>query len=462
MPTKKKTLAKLNSFLNANSPKLAFFLHHIWRNQQQAVTYKELREAIRRGEFDMSYMLQWQQDYSVFVNTYYAAVAQQAIDTATQELRAQYPVLEDAMPSLMDNFIQTQGGRLIREVTTSQYTAINTLVRQAALSDTMTGDQLARAIRPCIGLTQRQAQSVFHLHNDLIDQGIDAATAQKRTERYAEMVHRRRSALIAQTELAYAYNNGQQALMEEAVKNGTIAPGATKVWYTAADERVCESCGKMDMQEVPWDATFSNGKVTAPAHPNCRCAVAYRNLKPPAPQPKPQPKPTPEPQPTPEPEPAPKPKTQTGQDSERPMLLTTDDPIREILGSAFQSHPKQVKAIIADLQQKGVEIVSRPGALAYDPSLVPGMPGRFIIDPEASYSAWLHEKKHVDDDEARGWQGISVFKDMRVVYNMEKRAYDVEIDFAKRLGYNDIVKRLRALKKARREALLRGPNRKKP
>lgn len=286
MPTKKKTLAKLNSFLNANSPKLAFFLHHIWRNQQQAVTYKELREAIQRGEFDMSYMLQWQQDYSVFVNTYYAAVAQKAIDTATQALRAQYPVLEDAMPSLMDNFIQTQGGRLIREVTTSQYTAINTLVRQAALSDTMTGDQLARAIRPCIGLTQRQAQSVFHLHNDLIDQGIDAATAQKRAEHYAEMVHRRRSALIAQTELAYAYNNGQQALIEEAIKNGTIAPDVTKVWYTAADERVCESCGKLDMQEIPWDATFSNGKITAPAHPNCRCAVAYTKLKALAPQPK--------------------------------------------------------------------------------------------------------------------------------------------------------------------------------
>lgn len=100
------------------------------------------------------------------------------------------------------------------------------------------------------------------------------------------MVHRRRSALIAQTELAYAYNNGQQALIEEAVKNGTIAPGATKVWYTAADERVCESCGKLDMQEVPWDATFSNGKVTAPAHPNCRCAVAYTKLKSLAPPPK--------------------------------------------------------------------------------------------------------------------------------------------------------------------------------
>lgn len=283
--SKKSTLDKLNGFLDKTSPKLAYFLQHTWKNQQQAVTYKELRTAIEHGEFDMGYLLQWQQDYSNFIVQHYAPLAQQAIDASTQSLLARFPVLEDAMPSLVSNFIETQGGRLIREVSTSQFAAINTLVRQAALSDTMTVDHLARAIRPCIGLTTRQAISVTHVYDSLIDQGFTPQEAERKEKLYAEMVHRRRASTIAQTELAFAYNQGQQSLIEESIKDGTILPGVTKTWYTAADERVCDKCGKIDMEEVPLDETFSIGVKLPPAHPLCRCTVAYNNLQSPAPPP---------------------------------------------------------------------------------------------------------------------------------------------------------------------------------
>ena len=39
-------LNKLNSFLNAASAEPAYILHSTWTNQQNAITYKEIREAI--------------------------------------------------------------------------------------------------------------------------------------------------------------------------------------------------------------------------------------------------------------------------------------------------------------------------------------------------------------------------------------------------------------------------------
>ena len=43
-------LEKLRSFLNEKEPRLIQFLQRLWGNQQRAITYKEIREAILRGD----------------------------------------------------------------------------------------------------------------------------------------------------------------------------------------------------------------------------------------------------------------------------------------------------------------------------------------------------------------------------------------------------------------------------
>ena len=134
-------------------------------------------------------------------------------------------------------------------------------------------------------------------------------------------------------------------------------------------------------------------------------------------------------------------------------LRTTDDPIREILGSAFQSHPKETQEILEELREKGIEVTFRHGVMGYMPSPTPGRGGQIVIDPEASYSAWLHERQHVYDDEQSGWMGFRNFQDPEVAAAMEDRAYDVEIAFAEKMGYNDIVKRLKRLKSDRYEGV---------
>ena len=41
-------LDRLNAFLNAAEPEPVYWLTRLWNDQQQAVTYKELREAIEQ------------------------------------------------------------------------------------------------------------------------------------------------------------------------------------------------------------------------------------------------------------------------------------------------------------------------------------------------------------------------------------------------------------------------------
>ena len=47
-----------------------YFLHNFWKAQSNAITYKELREAIMNGYLDEATLQAWQQDYSLFVKSH--------------------------------------------------------------------------------------------------------------------------------------------------------------------------------------------------------------------------------------------------------------------------------------------------------------------------------------------------------------------------------------------------------
>ncbi len=136
------------------------------------------------------------------------------------------------------------------------------------------------------------------------------------------------------------------------------------------------------------------------------------------------------------------------------VLHTFHDPMREKMGAAFSSHPQEMKRIEKALKRKGIEITPRSGSMGYSPHPTGGKPGKLIMDPEASYSAWLHELKHLSDDEASGWMGFRLIEDAEKFADLEDAAYDVEIDFARKNGYNRIVKRLERLKFERRQEIL--------
>jgi len=275
----------LDGWIDYSSPKLGTFLTRTWKNQQQALTYKEIREAIQNGQLDISYLSQWRQDYSKFIINGYAPLAQQAIDNSVKAVTSQFGVGAKILQNqYIDNFISSRGGKLIREVTQEQYKAINVLVRQATMSEGMDVQELAKAIRPTVGLTQRQSMAAFHRYEQAKKDGYSEDEARQQQAAYAEKLHRQRAETIAITEMAYAYNYGQQAYMEQCIKDGTIG-GCQKEWITALDERVCDICGSLDKKVVEMDEDFIAGGITVPvppAHPRCRCVCNYVNVLPPA------------------------------------------------------------------------------------------------------------------------------------------------------------------------------------
>lgn len=125
---------------------------------------------------------------------------------------------------------------------------------------------------------------------------------------------------------------------------------------------------------------------------------------------------------------------------------TTDDPMREVTGAGIESNPKEINEILKELKAAGVEVVHRQEGMTYIPGILPGQPGQFIITPDASYSAWLHERQHFLDDKEDGFPGMRIFEDIERCKQREINAYNVEIELAKKHGRKDIVERLEALK----------------
>lgn len=269
-------LNRLSRFLDKDDPKLATFLTHMWNDQQNAVTYRELRYAVLDGVLSMDYLIGWQQDYSNFVVESYGPMVEEAVKASTKSLLKEYGgYLQDPQISIMDEYIRQNGARLVREISTAQFNAINTLVRDASLTGNLTIDQLARAIRPCIGLTERQSRSAYNLYKQLREDGVPHSKAIKQQARYAEKQHRYRAATIAQTEMARAYNASCDAVVQQNAEAGYVGEDSTKEWYTARDERVCPVCGAMHGEKTTLNGTFSNGETEPPGHPCCRCALKY-------------------------------------------------------------------------------------------------------------------------------------------------------------------------------------------
>ena len=130
------------------------------------------------------------------------------------------------------------------------------------------------------------------------------------------------------------------------------------------------------------------------------------------------------------------------------VFRTIDDPVREVLGSAYDSHPNEVARIKKNLEKMGVEFIEQDenfnGSIAYYPGAVLGTPGQFKINKNASYGAWIHEEQHAIDDKESGWQGSRIVWTNEAI-EWERRAYQKEIDLMKKMGYNEIVQRLEKL-----------------
>lgn len=283
-------LKRLRSFLDATEPQTVKFLMNFWGEQQSAITYKELREAILSGDISLARLEQWRIDYSKLVNEKLAPEWEKAMIAAADELKRSYPYfLYNPQNELAQEYIKERGAFLVTSIVEEQRDALQSATLHALnLDDAMTADRLSHILRPMIGLTEPQSKAYLNYWKAAWDTGAEAGLSQKsideRAERmaanYAIKQHRYRAQTIARTELASAYNRGTYNATKQAQTQGYIGD-CKKVWLTADDERVCPVCGTIDGESVNMDAKFSIDADVPPAHPNCRCAVAYEEISPP-------------------------------------------------------------------------------------------------------------------------------------------------------------------------------------
>jgi hypothetical protein len=187
-------------------------------------------------------------------------------------------------------------GKMITYITDETLLAVRVLIKRA-IREGIPPNEVARLVLSIIGqpgattneqpgmlgLNHIQVQDAMNYRETLINMGHNQDTVDKLLGKYVAKKLKRRASMIARTETMWALNTAAQAQYRQAVKDGFLAGGYLK-WIITPDEKTCEFCITMNGRTKPIptaneDTMFHhpNGKLLfgPPAHPNCRCTVAY-------------------------------------------------------------------------------------------------------------------------------------------------------------------------------------------
>lgn len=302
----KEVLSRLENYLEsvAVTGEPVEILCGFWEDQQTAITYQELRQAVIDGAISQETLRLWSQDYSVLVANSLSTLWTDAIVAGS----AGQPILDGLSfefntqtPGILSWFNE-RGAEFVTASTQEQKDAIAALLTKK-MRDGHTVDELSRLIRPCIGLTEGDAKAAVRFYDNIVANlrkehpRMKSESIRKKaldaTQKYAERKHRQRALMIAQTESAFAYNRGADEGVRQAQSEGYLGV-VKKRWSTSGDDAVCELCASLEGTEVDMDSDFNIGgrllfreqHMLPPAHPRCACAVEYIEIsKPIVPQP---------------------------------------------------------------------------------------------------------------------------------------------------------------------------------
>jgi len=135
-------------------------------------------------------------------------------------------------------------------------------------------DKLYSKLTEIQGLDKNRAATLEKYKQQLLNQGVDGDELAGKVERMRQKLLRDRRKTIAQTEMAFAQEDGNREIAK--------ARGAEwKLWVTAGDELVSDMDQANEAQGwIRIDEQFSSGNMQPPSHPNCRCTLAYRRFEP--------------------------------------------------------------------------------------------------------------------------------------------------------------------------------------
>lgn len=279
------TRQKLMNLLDRKEPMVVRFLARLWKKQQGDISYAEIRQMILSGDIDANTLARWRQDYSQLVIEELMPQWREMIDESAVAFSERWPSWSfDPNTEQIAAYTAQHAAELVTNSTAQQIEAIRSMVQRAATVQDVTVDQLAYIIRPTIGLYKNQAVANLNYYNAMKQNLIQnhprmkRATIENRAQeaaiKYAEKQHRYRAHMIARTELAFGYNNGEYNAIQQARAQGYMGR-VKKQPATARDERVCDLCKALAKETVDINEPFSNGAMIPPFHPHCRCVLDY-------------------------------------------------------------------------------------------------------------------------------------------------------------------------------------------
>ena len=258
------------------APGLIRFLYSSWTAAADPLKYQEIRNSLIRGEIDPGFEAAFRQAYSQYVATTLAPAWRQVIAAGGQYI-ADGLAASQVAPSFrfsasgtaISEWIQTRGAQWVVDVTEGQREALAAVIDYYTVDRPVSAGEMARFLRPIIGLTPAQAQAVTDYREELlalVKKGeLDTLKAEWMVENYSGYLHRLRAERIAVTEVSFAYNRGQHMALEQAKAEGFFDgyQRVEKIWFTGEDERVCfaastpisTSAGVVPIADVPVGAT---------------------------------------------------------------------------------------------------------------------------------------------------------------------------------------------------------------
>lgn len=157
---------------------------------------------------------------------------------------------------------------LLRDFTKTQLNSMGEAIAKG-LEQGKGPREIARMLTDVQGLDPQRAARLEKVREYLEASNLSPDALEKAVERERKKLLKERRETIARTEARKATSEAREV---EALGRGA----RWKHWITTADERLCDICAGNELDGViQVQETFSGGTMTAPAHPNCRCSVAY-------------------------------------------------------------------------------------------------------------------------------------------------------------------------------------------
>lgn len=152
--------------------------------------------------------------------------------------------------------------KMVREVSAKTREGIRVAIKDGIKAG-RSMDKVARDIRPLVGLTRGQTESILNFKVRLKEKRPDLSTKDinRRTRVYSDRTKRRRARTIARTETADVQNAGYIDSLDEL--------GVVEAEFSVSPSEVCPICESMDGNIYP----IKEARNVITVHPNCRCAM---------------------------------------------------------------------------------------------------------------------------------------------------------------------------------------------